>query len=72
MKKKQIADIKYGERVYSILSNPLTFQDVCMRASLDKHTVQKTLADLQKHGYISKNERSMYFVLGDSYGQEKV
>lgn len=52
MKTKALADIKHGQRVYDLL--PLAYCDICRLTGLDKHTAQKVLANLAKHGYIMK------------------
>lgn len=60
MKIKSVEEIKYGSRVLPLLTQPVLFSEIVCRSSLDKMTVQKVLADLQKYGYISKTERSLW------------
>ena len=65
MKKKALKDIKHGERMLSLLSQPQTFVDLCKQTSMDKLTVQKVLADLQKYSYITKTIRGLWVAAGD-------
>lgn len=60
MKNKSLVEIKHGERIVKALDQPMLFADIMYKVSLDRLVVQKVLADLQKHGYISKNERSLW------------
>lgn len=66
MKKKTLDEIKFGVRVYNLLSSPNTFNEVVSKSSLDKLSAQKVLADLQKHGYICKDDRNFWVAIGDS------
>lgn len=63
MKKKSVTDIKFGEKVMSVLTEPLGFHDITSRTSLDKSTAQKTLATLAKHGYICKDSKDFWVIL---------
>lgn len=70
MKHKQVKDIKHGERVLQVITQPQTFGSVCSAVSLDKLTVQKVLSDLNKYGYISKDSRGMWIPVGSSHVTE--
>lgn len=70
MKLKSLEDIKHGERVLRVLSTPCTFNDVVTRSSLDKMTAQKVITALHKHGYIMKDDRDLWIVIGDVHVQE--
>jgi DNA-binding IclR family transcriptional regulator len=70
VKLKSLEDIKHGERVLRVLSTPCTFNDVVTRSSLDKMTAQKVITALHKHGYIMKDDRDLWIVIGDVHVQE--
>lgn len=70
MKTKAIKDIKHGEKVMTFLSQPQTFVDLCKQTSMDKLTVQKVLADLQKYGYITKTIRGLWVASGEVHGEK--
>ena len=53
MKQKLLKDIKFGERVMAIL--PAQFVEIRRQTGLDSLTLQKTLADLSKHGHAMKH-----------------
>lgn len=57
MKKKTLAEIKYGEKVMSLFADTtmVTYDWVVTRTGLTTKQVQKVLADLCKYGYISKH-----------------
>lgn len=64
MKKKTVNEIKFGERVLSLLQSPTAFNEVVSKSSLDRLATQKVLASLQKHGYISKDEKNLWVAVG--------
>lgn len=51
--RKLVSEIKHGHRVFALL--PTSFSEVCRLTGLDKHTAQKVLDDLVKHGYAWKD-----------------
>lgn len=63
MKQKQLSEIRYGQRVFSYLQAPKPYRHMLSDLGLDPKSAQKVLADLQKHGYISKDERGMWVAL---------
>lgn len=64
MKAKKVSDIKHGQRVIDILSaGPTPAWDIERKTGLDCFAVQKALADLQKHGFIRKTEKSFWTVV---------
>jgi phosphoribosyl-AMP cyclohydrolase len=65
VKKKDVRDIKYADRVLPVLRTTGLFGDILNLVSLDRLALQKTLADLSKHGYISKDSRGLWVLLGD-------
>lgn len=52
MKHKKVSEIKHGERIMEVLPN--TYERICHMLGLDKHSVQKALADLVKHQHAEK------------------
>lgn len=63
MKKvRELNKIKNGKKVMDVLSAPRTFQDIQNMTFLSRDATQKALANLQKNGYICKNEKSMWII----------
>lgn len=60
MKVRELSKIKNGEKVLAVLDIPRTFQDIQSKTFLTREATQKALANLQKHGYICKNEKSLW------------
>lgn len=71
MKIKALKDIKHGQRFIPLMKQPQTFVDLCKQTSMDKSTVQKVLADLQKYGYITKTIRGLWVASGDVHVEEE-
>lgn len=69
MKKKQLDEIKHGVMVCVAIkeaAGAATYDELSKGLGLDPKSAQKVLADLQKHGYISKDERGFYrFIHGE-------
>ena len=53
MRNKTVNEIKFGERVMALL--PAQFVEIRRQTGLDSLTLQKTLADLSKHGHAMKH-----------------
>ncbi len=76
---KTLNQIKFGERILPILVDvsPITYNSILRETGLSPKQVQKALSDLQKSGYIGKDDRGYWItdegsklVLGTDDGQE--
>lgn len=60
MKQRELSRIKNGEKVLAVIDGPSSFYDIQRKAFLNRNATQKALADLNKYGYICKNEKSLW------------
>jgi DNA-binding IclR family transcriptional regulator len=56
MAKKELKDIKHGQRVVDVLTHgPLFHKEIEQLSSLDTKTTQTVINNLKKHGFINKD-----------------
>jgi len=66
VKKRELKDIKNGEKIMLTLvlsaRGSESFSEIQSKTGLDRKAVQKGLADLQKAGFVSKNDQSFWTI----------
>jgi len=62
MATKPLAKIKHGELVLGVIPEARFFNDIARSTSLDVKTLQQTLANLAKNGYIVKDSKDQWTI----------
>lgn len=60
MAEKALKDIKHSDRILEVLKKPRMLQQVANLTSIDVKTVQRSLTQLSKGGYIAKDSAGLW------------